>query len=130
MDWATSDYTRTYADTIFVPEPDHDSGVSLLDPSDQSDNPENGRDRLRSYGHRDGRYGRTIRHSEKAAPHNERREGFRGGARENYYTGGNVVSSHKNLDRVYDVAWDQTPQSRTPATGPTAAAPPPASRSP
>ena len=101
MDWATSDYTRTYADTIFIPEPGHDSGVSVLDQSDQSDNPENGRDRLRPYGRRG--------HPEKAAPHR--------GRRENYYTGGNVVSSRKNLDRVYDVAWDQTPQQYNPNSG-------------
>ena len=30
MDWATGDYTRTYADSLFVPEPSYDRGVALL----------------------------------------------------------------------------------------------------
>ncbi len=31
MDWSTSDYTRTYADTFFLPYQDHDTGVHLFD---------------------------------------------------------------------------------------------------
>jgi hypothetical protein len=128
MNWGTDDFTQTYSDTFFVPEPGHDSGISLLD-SDDTGLP---RDRTRtpvdSYGHRSGQYGRTVRHSTESTPYNDAvagvREGFRGGGRqdaapgrEHYYTGGNVVSSRRNIDSVYDVAWDRRPQRYNPNSG-------------
>jgi hypothetical protein len=96
MDWATHDYTRTYADTIYTPEPDYDSGVSLLDEAPAWTPP--------------------ARRSGRDAP--PMQPGCRrGGAprREAFY--GNVVSDRRNSRAIYDVAWDERPLRYNPNAG-------------
>jgi hypothetical protein len=39
MDWSTNDYTQTYADTIYVPEHEYDSGIYLLSMADLGEKP-------------------------------------------------------------------------------------------
>lgn len=97
MDWSTSDYTQTYADTIYTPEQDYDAGVYLLDEA-HCDRPS-------------ARCGATgTCHGSQAHP---------GHVREGYYTGGNIISdrSSGNLRRVYNVAWDERPQHYNPGSG-------------
>jgi len=113
-DWATSDYTRTYGDTVFVPEPGYDSGVYLLEESGQ-ENPAAGYPQRTGvgYGHRPGRYGETARgHPGPAGPVRSR------GVKEGYYTGGNVISqSGYDRQELYNTAWDERPERYNPNSG-------------
>jgi hypothetical protein len=114
MDWATDDYTRTYADTFFLAEPDHDKGVYLLDEAGRDTDPEDRvRVPIRAYGDGSGRYGRPIRRSERATPFDYARS--RGGLREGFY--GNIVSSKRNNHAIFDAAWDERPMHYNPNAG-------------
>ncbi len=118
MDWATSDYTRTYADTIFVPEPGHDAGVYLLDEAGPDSEPP----RHRRAPFRRGAGATPIDEERGMGSYDAPRCGPRGAPlRENYYTGGNVVSGRGdglNGRRVFDVAWDERPAHYSPRSGP------------
>lgn len=116
MDWSTGDYTKTYADTIYVPEPEHGTGVYLLDEAGRDSDPgvdSRIRAPIRPYGLEDrpGRFGRSA----SRPPHRPQREGF--------YTDGNIISNRAggNSRRVFDVAWDERPQHFNPSSGPEAA---------
>lgn len=115
MDWSTNDYTRTYADTFYVPEQDYDAGVHLLDEA----GPDAGdaisdrvRAPIRPYGDRDGRYGKAARRPIIGTPYNEYR------TREGYYTGGNIVSGPREKTRaIFHAAWDERPMHYNPNAG-------------
>lgn len=92
MDWSTHDYTRTYADTFFLPDETHDSGVSLLDEA-------------------------GARDEHPRAPIRDERD-VRGRHRETYYTGGNIVSRDGDKRRaIFDAAWDERPMHYNPNAG-------------
>lgn len=103
MDWSTSDYTKTYADTLYVPEPDHDAGVYLLDEA--------------GAGPKNSWLGPDP---EDAATDSRVRAPLRpaGRAREGFYTGGNIVSDRHNNHAVFDAAWDERPLHYSPSAGP------------
>jgi hypothetical protein len=113
MDWATADYTRTYGDTFFLPEPDHDAGVYLLDEAGRDTDPDDrARVPIRYYGDSSGRYGRPVRSSGRATPYDHARarrlrEGFHG----------NIVSSKRNNHAIFDAAWDERPMHYNPSAG-------------
>jgi hypothetical protein len=113
MDWATADYTRTYADTFFLPEPDHDAGVYLLDEAGRDTDPEDrARVPIRPYGDSCGRYGRPIREPGRVTPYDYARSR---GLREGFY--GNIVSSKRNNHAIFDAAWDERPMHYNPNAG-------------
>lgn len=126
MDWATNDYTQIYADTIYVPEPEADEGIYLLDEAARETDPWD-RDRLRTsirpFGGRDGGVGRVGPTFRAAYPPSSR--GPLGSAarpvrghKEGYYTGGNIISAPRdNLHRVFGAAWDERPQHYNPRSG-------------
>jgi hypothetical protein len=120
MDWSTHDYTRTYADTIYVPEQDYGAGVYPLDEAGpDADDAVDSRVRAPirpyslsdKYADRGGRYGRAARHPIVGTPFNEYR------TREGYYTGGNIVSNRENQRAVFNVAWDERPLHYNPNAG-------------
>jgi len=122
MDWATNDYTRTYADTIYVPEPDASEGIYLLDEAERGFDPW---DRDRPSERRNcgiGRFdppyrapSRELRGGTQRSEGGGRRETFQ----EGYYTGGNIISTPRdNLHRIYGAAWDERPQRYNPRSGP------------
>jgi hypothetical protein len=114
MDWATSDYTRTYADTFFLPEPGHDAGVYLLDEASRDTDPEDRvRVPIRRYGDVAGRFGRPIRCKAGSTPYNRARA--RGELREGFY--GNILSSHRNNHAIFDSTWDERPMHYNPSAG-------------
>ena len=138
MDWSTGDYTQTYADTFFLPEPEHGTGIYLLDESGRDSDPGGDpyvRAPIRPYGNRSGRYGKAARHSvpsglasacrgsrsETGAPlwadgtPDARKPPPVG--REGYYTGGNIISSPRGRRPIFDVAWDERPQHYNPRSG-------------
>lgn len=122
MDWSTGDYTRTYADTIFVPEEDSDRGVYLLEEGGKDTDTAN-RAPIRPYG-QPGRWGEAGRPRGAYTPYNVQR------TREGFY--GNLESSRKNNLAVFDNDWDERPMHYNPNAGTDWArlAPPPSLRPP
>lgn len=92
MDWSTSDYTQTYADTFYVPEEDHDAGVYILDEVPQP----------------------PARQPDVGVPWRGR---GRQRVKEGYYTGGNIISDNKNRESVFDTTWDERPERYNPNSG-------------
>jgi hypothetical protein len=127
MDWATDDYTRTYADTIYVTRPDADEGVYLLDEAGRGTDAAGDpyvRVPIRSYDKRAGRCG--------GAPQGYTR-GRAAGAprtREGFY--GNIISDRRNNPAVFNAAWDERPLHYNPGAGEDWAhlVPPPSARPP
>jgi hypothetical protein len=99
MDWSTNDYTRTYADTLYVPESEADEGIYLLDEAGRGSDPTTD-DHLRVPIRRYGGY---------TAPPGAK------GRKEGFY--GNVVSSRENNRRVFNAAWDERPMHYNPNSG-------------
>jgi hypothetical protein len=117
MDWSTHDYTRTYADTFFLPEDTYDEGVSLLDeaaPPGQSwkRNPASA---AGSDGHR--RVPTRWDDDRRSRSQNDSRSQNRSDGRERYYTGGNVVSNDGERRAIYNTAWDERPMHYNPNAG-------------
>lgn len=112
MDWATNDPMRTYADTIYVPEPESGTGIYLLDESDRRDDPYD-RNRLqapiRPYeGDQRGRYGVALR---RDAEGRERFDGRRVAWERPGSSGASPRAYYDNVD------WDPRPMRYNPNAG-------------
>lgn len=84
MDWSSDDYSQVYADTFLTPPSESGTGIYLFN----EDEPE-----------------------PYSCPENFGRRERRPPRREKYYTGGNIISDHRNSRAIFNVAWDERPQS-------------------
>jgi hypothetical protein len=110
LDWATSDYAQTYADSLYTTEPEPDSGIYVLS-DDESGGPCVGVDAVpprRPLGQRRRPVGAGLQKSGPSAVGPGEKEGFYG----------NVVSSRRGQRPIFDAAWDERPQRYRPDTGP------------
>jgi hypothetical protein len=124
-DWATHDYARTYADTIYVPEPTYDAGVSTLEEAGPDTDPLGGtyarapgRGRLYPAGPGGWWYTPGAPAGPEGAMGPSPRPGparERPGVREGFY--GNIISSRRGFRPVFDVAWDERPLHFNPSAG-------------
>ena len=84
MDWSSDDYSRVYADTFLTPPSESGTGIYLFN----EDEPE-----------------------PYSCPENFGRRDRRPPRQERYYTGGNIVSDRGDSRAIFNVAWDERPQS-------------------